>query len=56
VFSIILCSTLLTTIFSFLIDKTLLSVVYVWIFRMMGLRQAAPEVLPLPAEPDQVEP
>jgi NhaP-type Na+/H+ or K+/H+ antiporter len=56
VFSIILTSTFLTTIFSFLIDKTLLSVVYVWIFRAMGLRQAAPEVLPLPAEPDQVEP
>jgi cell volume regulation protein A len=38
VFSIILCSTFLTTILTFLIDKTWLSNVYEWIFRMMGIK------------------
>jgi potassium/hydrogen antiporter len=37
VFSIILCSTMLTTILSFLVDKTWLSKFYEWIFRLMGL-------------------
>ncbi len=37
VFSIILCSTLFTTILTFLVDKTFLSNVYQWIFRLMGL-------------------
>lgn len=40
VFSIILCSTFFTTILAFLVDKTALSVVYVWIFRLMGLKGA----------------
>jgi potassium/hydrogen antiporter len=40
VFSIILCSTMLTTILSFLIDKTWLSKLYEWIFRMTGLGRA----------------
>lgn len=38
VFSIILCSTFLTTILTFLVDKTYLSRVYVWIFGLMGLK------------------
>mgnify|MGYP001299675588 CR=1 FL=1 len=40
VFSIILCSTFFTTILTFLVDKTWLSVVYVWIFRLLGLKGA----------------
>lgn len=39
VFSIILCSTLFTTILTFLVDKTWLSNVYEWIFRVSGLGQ-----------------
>jgi NhaP-type Na+/H+ or K+/H+ antiporter len=38
VFSIILCSTFFTTILTFLVDKTWLSNVYEWIFRMMGIK------------------
>jgi len=37
VFSIILCSTLFTTILTFLVDKTFVSNVYEWIFRVSGL-------------------
>lgn len=37
VFSIILCSTFFTTILTFLVDKTFLSDVYMWIFRISGL-------------------
>ena len=37
VFSVILCSTLLTTILTFLVDKTWVSNVYEWIFRISGL-------------------
>ena len=37
VFSIILCSTLFTTILTFLVDKTWISNVYEWIFRVSGL-------------------
>ncbi len=37
VFSIILCSTLFTTIFTFLVDKTPVSLLYEWIFRLSGL-------------------
>ncbi|MCK6694617.1 MAG: cation:proton antiporter [Thermoanaerobaculia bacterium] len=40
VFSIILCSTFFTTILTFLVDKTWLSVVYVWIFGLLGLKGA----------------
>lgn len=50
VFSIILCSTLLTTIMTFLVDKTFISRVYVWIFEIMGLSRN-----PEPALPAQVE-
>ena len=39
VFSIILCSTLFTTILTFLVDKTIVSRVYEWIFRLSGLGQ-----------------
>lgn len=37
VFSVILCSTLFTTILTFLVDKTWVSNVYEWIFRISGL-------------------
>ena len=40
VFSIILCTTLFTTVLTFLVDKTFLSRVYGWIFRVMGLGKA----------------
>lgn len=39
IFSIILCTTLFTTILTFLIDKTFLNRVYGWAFRLLGLRQ-----------------
>lgn len=42
VFSIILCSTFFTTILTFLIDKTYLSRVYEWIFRLSGLGRVQP--------------
>lgn len=44
VFSIILCTTLLTTVLAFLVDKTLLSSVYGWIFGVMGLGKSEQEV------------
>jgi NhaP-type Na+/H+ or K+/H+ antiporter len=46
VFSIILCTTLGTTVLSFLVDKTYLAKVYVWLFKVMGLgkKGAAPIV------------
>jgi len=37
VFAIILCSTMFTTILTFLVDKTWLANVYIWIFRLTGL-------------------
>lgn len=37
VFSIILCTTLFTTILTFLVDKTWLSRVYIWLFQISGL-------------------
>lgn len=37
VFSIILCTTMLTTVLTFLVDKTWLSNVYTWIFSVTGL-------------------
>ena len=37
VFSIILCSTVFTTVLTFLVDKTFVSRIYGWIFKMMGL-------------------
>lgn len=46
VFSIILCSTFFTTILTFLIDKTLLSSVYVWIFSLLGLKGSRNPVKP----------
>lgn len=53
VFSIILCSTLFTTILTFLVDKTWLSYFYTWIFRLSGLGKVTsgenPEATP-PAE------
>ncbi len=46
VFSIILCSTMFTTILTFLVDKTWLSNVYTWIFRLTGLGKFVVEALP----------
>lgn len=37
VFSIILCSTVLTTILTFLVEKTFFSSIYGWIFKVLGL-------------------
>jgi hypothetical protein len=37
VFSIILCTTFMTTIMSFLIDKTFISRIYCWLYKIMGL-------------------
>jgi NhaP-type Na+/H+ or K+/H+ antiporter len=50
VFSIILCSTLLTTILTFLVDKTFLSHVYGWIYRISGLPTEETEVEALPEQ------
>ena len=38
VFSIILCSTLFSTVMCYLMDKTWLARIYIWMFRMMGLK------------------
>ncbi|MCC6463225.1 MAG: cation:proton antiporter [Saprospiraceae bacterium] len=48
VFSIILSSTLFTTVLTFLVDKTFVSSVYEWLFRMLGLGRT-------PAENDPAE-
>jgi NhaP-type Na+/H+ or K+/H+ antiporter len=37
VFSIILCTTVFTTVLTFLVEKTFLSSIYVWIFSILGL-------------------
>ncbi len=50
VFSIILCSTLMTTVLTFLVDKTWLANVYCWIFKIMGLKPKVMEVME-PVEP-----
>ena len=59
VFSIILSTTFLTTILSFLTDKTFISHIYCWIFKILGLgrpprkaKSAPPE---LPAEADEAQ-
>lgn len=49
VFSIILCSTVFTTVLTFLVDKTFVSRIYGWIFKMMGLGR--PELKKRRAEP-----
>jgi cell volume regulation protein A len=46
VFSIILCTTILTTILTFLVDKTPLSALYGWIFGILGLNKQVPEPAP----------
>ncbi len=67
VFSIILCSTFFTTILTFLVDKTFVSDVYRWIFRISGLgREKAVPPVPVmeapvpevsePEQPDTQEP
>lgn len=43
VFSIILCATLLTTMLTFLVDKTWLSNIYELIFRLTGLNGSRPK-------------
>jgi len=50
VFSIILCSTVLTTVLTFLVEKTFFSSIYGWIFKMLGLGRKVtrePDQLPL---------
>ncbi|MBC7775396.1 MAG: cation:proton antiporter [Phycisphaerae bacterium] len=39
VFSIILCSTVFTTVLTFLVEKTFISNIYVWIFILLGLKK-----------------
>ncbi len=47
VFSIILTTTFLTTILSFLVDKTFVSVIYCWLYKIMGLGKTPPaETIP----------
>lgn len=41
VFSIILCSTILTTVLTFLVDKTMFSNIYTWMFRSFGLEKSS---------------
>ncbi len=53
VFSIILCSTMFTTILTFLVDKTWLANVYIWIFRLTGLGKMK-TALPSADEPEQL--
>lgn len=57
VFSIILCTTLFTTILTFLVDKTWLANVYIWIFGglRMGRRYAEPTEEITPAEEELSE-
>lgn len=43
VFSIILCTTLFTTVLAFLVDKTWVSYLYIWIFRLLGLHDGEKE-------------
>lgn len=43
VFSIILCTTILTTILTFLVDKTPLAALYGWIFGLLGLDRPVPQ-------------
>jgi potassium/hydrogen antiporter len=50
VFSIILCSTMFTTLLSFLVHKTYLADVYGWIFRIMGLGRIRKATEPKPEE------
>jgi len=46
VFSIILCSTLFTTVLTFLVDKTPVSRLYEWVFRFSGLGRPVENVPP----------
>lgn len=45
VFSIILCSTMFTTVLTFLVDKTFVASIYGWIFSVMGLGKIKAEPL-----------
>ena len=50
VFSIILCSTILTTVLTFLLEKTFFARIYGWIFKVLGLgKHPAVETIPLQA-------
>jgi NhaP-type Na+/H+ or K+/H+ antiporter len=50
VFSIILCTTIMTTILTFLVDKTWVADLYGFIFRMLGIRGPKTEPVPEPVE------
>lgn len=56
VFSIILCSTFFTTILTFLVDKTFVSNVYEWIFRLLGLKGGTIPAEQADEEPEMEEP
>jgi cell volume regulation protein A len=43
VFSIILCTTVFTTVLTFLVEKTFFSAIYAWIFKMLGLGKQLPK-------------
>jgi potassium/hydrogen antiporter len=43
VFSIILCTTVFTTVLTFLVEKTFVSAIYAWIFKMLGLGKLPPK-------------
>jgi len=47
VFSIILCSTVFTTVLTFLVEKTFFSSIYGWIFKMLGLGKGMKKELKL---------
>lgn len=55
VFSIILCSTVLTTLLTFLVDKTWLSNIYEWIFRLSGLKDPNGDEVPAAPDADETE-
>lgn len=55
VFSIILCSTVLTTLLTFLVEKTWLSNIYEWIFRLTGLKDPQADEVPAAPEASEVE-
>jgi potassium/hydrogen antiporter len=48
VFSIILCTTVLTTILTFLVEKTFVSSIYEWIFRILGLGKISDSIVEEP--------
>lgn len=54
VFSIILCSTVLTTTLTFLLERTFFARFYSWIFRLLGLGRNGGDTEPNAAETPEV--